>query len=620
MTTLIPTRFQLRRDTSANWINANPQLLSGELGFEIDTGKIKIGNDSNWNSITNYIADVGSITNVNNAITTLQSKLTNFVSVKDFGATGTGALISTAYPTLALAQAYYGDFVTSLSQTLDWAGIQKAINTGNLSIYIPSGTYVLGGDAIRVNSSSLRIYGTGATSILTSTARSNIIELQSCSSVSFTDIAFTGNFNTSGADGVIRTTATSVIQDVTFERCFITTSTFATNGGYFPATVNQAITNLKFIRCNFLNIGRNGIEVTNNGGGSTSRYTGVTVDQCKFTVINGSAGVILNGIGNQSLITANIFDRVVCAIQLQGASDTTVSFNKFQAFLSGGCPFKFNGSIAMTRNVVTGNTTEASATADTEFNLQRNLVLSGNYLSHTGSAGVKITNSQLLRASEEIYVGGATASISCILSGPSSDSRFVNCTFDSSANASGIGFQVNNPDVSSIVTNTMMTNCMFSLGSSGVIYNTAGSAVEAPQIFLSKKTQAGVATLLQGDPIPIGNNWRNALTKSVSGGTSTSIEIDFGTSSTSVPACVSLRVMSSKSDGSFKFRELRYWIVHITGTVTVNQTTLIGGGTLGLDTSSSGNKLTITATESPSDTYTFLWDIDVDSVNVPIVV
>lgn len=36
-------KIQLRRDTAANWTSANPTLSSGELGFEVDTLRFKIG-------------------------------------------------------------------------------------------------------------------------------------------------------------------------------------------------------------------------------------------------------------------------------------------------------------------------------------------------------------------------------------------------------------------------------------------------------------------------------------------------------------------------------------------------------------------------------------------------
>jgi len=40
------TKIQVRRDTSANWTSLNPTLSSGEIGYETNTGKFKIGNGS----------------------------------------------------------------------------------------------------------------------------------------------------------------------------------------------------------------------------------------------------------------------------------------------------------------------------------------------------------------------------------------------------------------------------------------------------------------------------------------------------------------------------------------------------------------------------------------------
>jgi len=41
-------KFQLRRDTAANWDLINPFLLAGEPGYETDTFKLKIGNGVNY--------------------------------------------------------------------------------------------------------------------------------------------------------------------------------------------------------------------------------------------------------------------------------------------------------------------------------------------------------------------------------------------------------------------------------------------------------------------------------------------------------------------------------------------------------------------------------------------
>jgi hypothetical protein len=50
--TTIRVQMAQRKDPAANWTAANPILLSGEIGYETDTKKFKIGNGStNWNSL-----------------------------------------------------------------------------------------------------------------------------------------------------------------------------------------------------------------------------------------------------------------------------------------------------------------------------------------------------------------------------------------------------------------------------------------------------------------------------------------------------------------------------------------------------------------------------------------
>jgi prophage tail gpP-like protein len=45
--------IQIRRDTAANWTSVNPTLAAGEMGFETDTGKFKIGTGSTaWTSLS----------------------------------------------------------------------------------------------------------------------------------------------------------------------------------------------------------------------------------------------------------------------------------------------------------------------------------------------------------------------------------------------------------------------------------------------------------------------------------------------------------------------------------------------------------------------------------------
>lgn len=52
MTTVIPGRFQIRRDLSSAWTAADPVLADGEMGYEKDTGKMKIGDGTtHWKKL-----------------------------------------------------------------------------------------------------------------------------------------------------------------------------------------------------------------------------------------------------------------------------------------------------------------------------------------------------------------------------------------------------------------------------------------------------------------------------------------------------------------------------------------------------------------------------------------
>ena len=53
----VETKIQSRRDTAANWTTANPVLAAGELGFETNTTKFKIGDGTTaWASLNYYVS------------------------------------------------------------------------------------------------------------------------------------------------------------------------------------------------------------------------------------------------------------------------------------------------------------------------------------------------------------------------------------------------------------------------------------------------------------------------------------------------------------------------------------------------------------------------------------
>lgn len=52
--------IQIRRDTSSNWLSADPILAQGELGIELDTLKFKVGDGLTLWSSLEYIIDTGN--------------------------------------------------------------------------------------------------------------------------------------------------------------------------------------------------------------------------------------------------------------------------------------------------------------------------------------------------------------------------------------------------------------------------------------------------------------------------------------------------------------------------------------------------------------------------------
>ena len=55
------TRMQQRRGTAAQWTAANPTLAAGEIGFETDTSKFKMGNGSSAWSALQYFANAAEL-------------------------------------------------------------------------------------------------------------------------------------------------------------------------------------------------------------------------------------------------------------------------------------------------------------------------------------------------------------------------------------------------------------------------------------------------------------------------------------------------------------------------------------------------------------------------------
>ena len=118
----ISANICIRRDTAANWTSNNPTLLTGEMCAETDTGKFKVGTGTVWNSTSYSGGNPNFLATGTGATTrTLDSKLGDMISVKDFGAVGDGT-------------------------TDDRAAIQAAVDsciTLDRTLFFPSGVYAM---------------------------------------------------------------------------------------------------------------------------------------------------------------------------------------------------------------------------------------------------------------------------------------------------------------------------------------------------------------------------------------------------------------------------------------------------------------------------------------------
>lgn len=135
-----------RKGTYQQWFNANPTLNSGEIGFESDTGKFKIGDgNTDWNDLT-YFVDEDQVTIMTQGYATEE--------YVDSAVSGVEVDLSTA-----------------AGNALDWnAGTSQIdVNVTSVINAIPSGTFAVPGDI-----PSLTGY---ATESYVTTAVNNVIDL-----------------------------------------------------------------------------------------------------------------------------------------------------------------------------------------------------------------------------------------------------------------------------------------------------------------------------------------------------------------------------------------------------------------------------------------------------------
>ena len=130
--------MQQRRDTAANWTSSNPTLAAGEIGYETDTAKFKIGTGSTvWASLA-YSLDAVTASSTTTLTNKTISGASNTLTVRLDNTDVTGTLVTTKGGT-GLATYTTGDVVyASASNTL----AKLAIGTSGQTLSVSSGGIV----------------------------------------------------------------------------------------------------------------------------------------------------------------------------------------------------------------------------------------------------------------------------------------------------------------------------------------------------------------------------------------------------------------------------------------------------------------------------------------------
>jgi hypothetical protein len=305
--------------TGSNVLTAGIVSASGNV-----TGNYFIGNGSLLTGITGNVAGIVSSANVTytapytgSVQRTGQSKYSDMVSVKDFGAVGDGI-------------------------TDDRAAIQAAIDT-TLRVYVPTGTYRLG--------SALGCYYPGQ--IISGDGRTKSVFLADDVNYDF-NLADTAVlvFTPSEPGPTLRDIGIQFVQPVTSNRASLI--------NYPPAIYAQAVPRFTIQNCRITN-GMTGIDMRQNSGGAT-------IDGLEMSCYN--YGVRIDG----SLDTVRILRLQYWPFEIVGTANESIFFDSTnRGIVSGRCDdLKINGCLFINGGIqielqTTASGTTFGAITDTDF-------------------------------------------------------------------------------------------------------------------------------------------------------------------------------------------------------------------------------------------------------------
>jgi len=248
------TRMQQRRGTAAQWTAANPTLAAGEIGFETDTNKFKIGNGSSaWTALSyfsnttaleallndsapaalNTLNEIAAAINDDPAFfTTIAGNISTHASdtTSIHGISDTAALATTSYVTDAIA-GVTGDYTTMAGTGLDWNAGQERFDIDDT---VATKTYA--DSAVSTHQSdTTSVHGIADTAALATTT--NVSTAQTAAESFATSAVSTHSEDTTNIHGIadtsilVTTTGTQTLTNKTLTSPTLTTPSIGVASG-----------------------------------------------------------------------------------------------------------------------------------------------------------------------------------------------------------------------------------------------------------------------------------------------------------------------------------------------------------------------------------------------------
>jgi len=130
------TRMQQRRGTAAQWTAANPTLAAGEIGFETDTNKFKVGNGSSaWTSLA-YFVDASIVFDSSEVQGLVDAAVASLID-------GAPNALNSVWE-LANALNRDANYAYNVTQNLISLGNSVALNTNSISELTSNAIYLTG--------------------------------------------------------------------------------------------------------------------------------------------------------------------------------------------------------------------------------------------------------------------------------------------------------------------------------------------------------------------------------------------------------------------------------------------------------------------------------------------